>query len=141
MTQPETRHGTCVAWGDGSALIIGASGRGKSALALQLMALGCTLVADDRVLLRPVSDGVLAECPPSIVGMIEARGAGILNAACQARAQVSLVVDLDQSEDQRLPALIKTRICGCDIPLIKRIDGPHFAAIIVQILRAGWSNR
>jgi HPr kinase/phosphorylase len=141
MTLPQTRHATCVAWDEEAALIIGPSGCGKSALALQLMAFGCALVADDRVLLRSDGNRLLAECPPAIVGMIEARGVGILNATCQASAFVTLVVDLDQQEDSRLPARHHTRVCGCDIPLIKRIEGPHFAAIIVQILKAGWSDR
>ncbi|WP_322890560.1 MULTISPECIES: HPr kinase/phosphatase C-terminal domain-containing protein [unclassified Yoonia] len=141
MTQPETRHGTCVAWDDRGVLILGAAGRGKSALALYLMALGGTLVADDRVVLQADGGRLVATCPPAIAGLIEARGVGILNAACQARATVALVVDLDRTADQRLPDRASTRICGCDIPLIKRIDGPHFAAIIVQILKAGWSDR
>lgn len=139
--QPETHHATCVVLGDYAVLILGAAGRGKSTLGLQVMALGGLLVADDRVLLRADGDRLLAECPPAITGLIEARGAGILHAACQARAQVTLAVDLDQTEDQRLPDRAYTRICGCDIPLIKRIDGPHFAAIIVQILKAGRSDR
>lgn len=141
MTPQETCHGTCVAWDNRGVLIFGASGSGKSALALQLMALGCTLVGDDRVRLCADAMGLVVDCPPAIAGLIEARGAGILNAACQARARVALVVDLDQTEDQRLPERASTRICGCDIPLIKRIEGPHFAALIVQILKAGWSDR
>ena len=138
---PETHHATCVALGDRAVLILGAAGRGKSTLGLQVMALGGVLVADDRVLLRADGDRLLAECPPAILGLIEARGVGILHAAYQARAQVALVVDLDQSEDRRLPERAYTRIYDCDIPLIKRIDGPHFAVIIVQILKAGWSDR
>ena len=137
----ETHHATCVALGDRAVLILGAAGRGKSTLGLQVMALGGVLVADDRVLLRADGDRLLAECPPAILGLIEARGVGILHAAYQARAQVALVVDLDQSEDRRLPERAYTRIYDCDIPLIKRIDGPHFAVIIVQILKAGWSDR
>jgi HPr kinase/phosphorylase len=141
MMPPETHHATCVALGDRAVLILGAAGRGKSTLGLQVMALGGVLVADDRVLLRADGDRLLAECPPAILGLIEARGVGILHAAYQARAQVALVVDLDQSEDRRLPERAYTRIYDCDIPLIKRIDGPHFPAIIVQILKAGWSDR
>ena len=134
-------HGTCVAWADSAVLITGAAGQGKSALALQLMALGLVLVADDRVALRTDNVRLLAECPTSIEGLIEARGVGILKADFQAQACVDLVVDLNQTEDQRLPDRRMTRICGCDIPLIKRIEGPHFAAIIMQILKAGWSDR
>ena len=41
-------HATCVAVDGRGLLILGPSGSGKSALALQLIALGAQLVADDR---------------------------------------------------------------------------------------------
>ena len=47
-------NASCVAWQGRGALILGRSGAGKSALALQLMALGADLVSDDRTeLLAP----------------------------------------------------------------------------------------
>ena len=74
MPDAQTLHGTCVAWGDDAALIIGASGRGKSALALQLMALGCVLVADDRVVVQADGARLRASCPPAIVGLLVSCG-------------------------------------------------------------------
>jgi len=141
MADTDILHATCVAWGDRAVLIIGASGRGKSALGLQLMALGCVLVADDRVILRAAGAHLLAQCPPGIAGLIEARGAGILNADTRPEAKIALVVDLDQTEDQRLPDRYMTRIGSYDFPLVKRLDGPQFPAIILQILKSGWSDR
>ena len=62
-------------------LILGASGRGKSALALGLMAAGATLVADDRTHLHARRRRQLvASAPAAIAGLIEARGIGILKA-------------------------------------------------------------
>ncbi|WP_322894940.1 MULTISPECIES: HPr kinase/phosphatase C-terminal domain-containing protein [unclassified Yoonia] len=141
MPDAQTLHGTCVAWGDDAALIIGASGRGKSALALQLMALGCVLVADDRVIVQADGARLRASCPPTIVGLIEAWGAGILRAPPRAQAHIALVVDLDHDTTGRMPDRRLTRVAGCDIPLINRISGPHFAATILQILKSGWSDR
>jgi HPr kinase/phosphorylase len=141
MTDAVTLHGTCVACGENAVLIFGASGSGKSALALQMMALGAVLVADDRVAVSAEDARLIARCPPAISGLIEARGVGVLKADCQPQAQVVLVVDLDQTETARLPDGQLTRIAGCDIPLIKRFDGPHFAATVLQILRGGWSER
>lgn len=141
MIGPDTVHGTCVALGQSGVLIVGAAGQGKSALALQLLALGCALVADDRVTLAADQEKLLARCPANITGLIEARGIGILTANAQSQAQIILVVDLDQDEAARLPERRQRRLLDCDIALIHRIDGPHFAAAILQILKSGWSDR
>jgi len=132
---------TCVAWDGRAVVIVGASGRGKSALALSLMAFGCTLIADDRVCLT-AQDGQLTARPPStIAGLIEARGIGILRATGLAQAKVVLWVDLDRIETERLPPHRFFTHLGCDVPLIYKVDAPHFAPAILQILKAGWSDR
>lgn len=136
-----TIHATCVAWDQSAVLIIGASGQGKSGLGLALMALGCVLVADDRVQLASRDGQLYASPPPSIAGLIEARSIGILNAVYQPIAKVTLVVDLDQTETARLPQRRVIPYLGCSLPLIYRHDGPHFAAGILQLLKAGWSDR
>lgn len=137
----DTPHATCVAWGEKGVLIMGKSGQGKSGLALELMAMGCVLVADDRVKLKAVDGRLLASCPETLAGLIEARGVGILQAAFQAQADVVLAVDLNQQETARMPERRVVTHLGCDVPLIYRYDGPHFAAAILQILKTGWSNR
>ncbi|MBE0413390.1 serine kinase [Yoonia sp.] len=139
MTGPKTIHATCVALNDRAVLLCGASGRGKSALGLILMGMGCTLVADDRTLLERDGAQVMARCPAPIRGMIEARGIGILAAKHVDRAAVVLVADLDQLSDERLPHRRTTTLLGCEIPLIAGIDGPHFGAAMIQILKSGWS--
>ena len=73
-------HATAVAVDDQAVLIEGASGSGKSALALTLMAFGAVLVADDRVLLQIAGGNLIATPPATIAGRIEARGMGILKA-------------------------------------------------------------
>jgi len=141
VTADQTIHGSCVAW-DGNAVVIqGASGRGKSALALTLMGMGCDLVADDRVILTHLDNRLMAACPPTISGLIEARGIGVLNAATVPCAQVRLVVDLDSIEHERMPIRRTVTLMGAEIPLIRAIDRPYFAAAILQILKAGWSDR
>jgi len=66
---------------------------------------------------------------------------GLLNADSVDEAEVHLVVDLDQKEQARLPERRMVTQLGLDIALISATDGPHFAATILQILRAGWSER
>lgn len=141
MTSPDTLHATCVAWNGRAVLLRGASGSGKSSLALTLMSLGCRLVADDRVRLEVRDHVVYASCPQGIAGLIEARGIGILNAEHVAEAEVAFIVDLDQTETERLPKRRSFPLFGCDLPLIYRSDAPHFAPAILQALKAGWSDR
>ncbi|MFZ3585333.1 HPr kinase/phosphorylase [Loktanella sp. DJP18] len=80
MTGPDTVHATAVAIAGRGVLIRGRSGAGKSALALDLMAFGAVLIADDRVHLTRRGDRILATCPPVLSGLTEARGLGLLRA-------------------------------------------------------------
>lgn len=141
MTRPgantEIWHASAVALNGQSALILGASGSGKSSLALQLMALGAQLVADDRTCLTSF-DGVLtASAPAAISGQIEARGVGILAAETCRQAPVKLVIDLDSAETERLPPHRTKDILGVALPLVLNTPGPHFPAAVLLYLRGG----
>ena len=140
MSKVETLHATCVAWGGAAALIMGASGTGKSALGLTLMGLGCQLVADDKVRLERHGNQIIASCPPTIAGLIEARGVGLLQADTAPPTPVTLVVDLENDETSRLPIRHTMACLGCELPLIKRIPDAHFAPAILQMLKAGRSD-
>jgi len=132
-----TVHASCVALGPAAVLVRGASGSGKSGLALDLMALGAALIADDRTDLRCDGQGIVVECPPAIRGRIEARGVGILAASSQTRAMLRLVVDMDGREDDRLPPRRETTLLGHTIPLLYPPPNAHFAAAILQYLKGG----
>lgn len=128
-------HASCVALGGRGLLITGPSGAGKSALALQLMALGARLVSDDRTEVTVGPQGLLARCPaPAIRGLIEARGVGLLRADPVEEAQVALVADLAQVEDQRLPPRRGITILGCRLPLVLRGRNDHFPAALFLYL-------
>ena len=84
-------------------LLVGPPGSGKSDLALRLIDRGWQLVADDRVVLHPDSQGqLLASPPPALAGLIEVRGVGILAASAVAPVPLALVLDL-ASPAERLP--------------------------------------
>lgn len=135
---PETiLHASCVALNGRGVVIHGASGSGKSGLALDLMALGAGLVADDRVILILRGQDIIATAPEPIAGLIEARGIGLLNAAPHGPVPVACVVDLNQIEAERMPPLRETILLGQSVPLLFKVDTPHFPASLVQYLRAG----
>lgn len=130
-------HASCVVWDQRAALIRGASGQGKSTLALQLLAYGAQLVADDRVRITADACGLIAAPAPHLAGLIEARGLGILRADHTPAARVACVVDLDRTERDRLPDQREACILGQTVALLWRVDGPHFAPALLQYLKSG----
>lgn len=136
MSPGETLHASCVAWGARGLLILGASGAGKSALALDLIALGADLVADDRVALRREGAAVVASAPPPLRGLIEARGLGLLRMPFAAEVAVTLALDLDGAETARLPPRRTTLLLGAAVPVILRPENLRPASIFA-VLRHG----
>ncbi|MFG6589481.1 HPr kinase/phosphorylase [Sulfitobacter sp. 1A12157] len=126
----ENLHASCVAIHGRGVLILGPSGAGKSALALQLIALGATLVADDRTDIMRQGDQVIASVPEPIRGLIEARYVGILRAEDHGPVPLALVVDLSRTEDQRLPEPHSHMLRGVTLPCFHKCDSAHFAAAI-----------
>jgi HPr kinase/phosphorylase len=133
----EILHATCVAVEGRGLLIIGPSGAGKSGLALRLLSLGASLVADDRTELSMTTGRLIARCPGPIRGLIEARGVGVLRAPAVAEAEVALVADLGQAEDQRLPPARRITILGCDVSLVLQARNDHFPDALMLYLRHG----
>jgi HPr kinase/phosphorylase len=130
-------HATCVCVDGRGLLILGPSGSGKSALGLRLLALGARLIADDRCEVCAVEGRLIARSPAPISGLIEARGVGILRAPVETEAEVSLVADLGQTEDQRLPPMRRITILGCDLDLVLHVRYAHFPDALMLYLRHG----
>lgn len=129
-------HASAVALAGRGVVILGPSGSGKSALALELMARGAVLISDDRTVIAREGDRVFASAPSTLRGVIEARGVGILNADTT-EAELVLAVDLGQRETERLPQLRHSFVHGLPLPLVLGQDGPHLPAAILQYLKAG----
>lgn len=130
-------HATCVAVDGRGLLIIGPSGSGKSALGLRLMSLGARLVADDRTELVVRDGRLVAQSPAAIKGLIEARGVGILHAPTAEAAEVALVADLGQAEEQRLPPARRITILGYELDLVLQARNDHFPDALMLYLRFG----
>jgi HPr kinase/phosphorylase len=136
----ETFHATAVAHAGRGVLILGRSGAGKSALALELLARGAALVADDRVIVQRDGAALIARAPEALSGRIEARFVGLLNATPAGPVPLALIVDLDQDETERLPPHRSRKILGNALPLLHNVGKSHFAAAILQYLVAGRSD-
>lgn len=77
-------HGTAISVGGRGLIFIGPSGIGKSMMAFNCLTIArragvsSALIADDQVFLTPQEDRIIATCPPSIAGLMELRGSGIV---------------------------------------------------------------
>jgi serine kinase of HPr protein (carbohydrate metabolism regulator) len=143
-------YGTCVALGTRAVLLRGASGAGKSDLALRFLALSGDggeeprLVADDQVFITTDGSGTLvASAPPSIAGKIEVRGLGVVEVPVLAEAHLALVCDLvGPNEVPRMPPQPweRTVIAGIPVTLIK-LDPFEASAPVKLKLALLWARR
>ncbi|MCW5732728.1 MAG: HPr kinase/phosphatase C-terminal domain-containing protein [Enhydrobacter sp.] len=133
-------HATCVAWSSGkrwrAALLRGPSGAGKSDLALRLIDTGGRLVADDQTEVARIGRTLVATSPPTLAGMIEVRGIGIVKlhrGQLLVRAPVVLLVDLVTADQiERLPDPAQETLHDVELP---RLDLAPFEASSVAKLR------
>lgn len=122
----EQVHGTCVEIDGGAVLLRGASGSGKSDLALRLIDAGARLVADDRVNVALEDGRVMAAAPAEIAGLLEVGGVGIFRVGCVAASPLALVIDLVAADAlARLPKPDTWTCLGVALP---RIDLAPFHA-------------
>lgn len=128
-------HASSVAYAGAGVLITGRSGSGKSSLALRMMAVGASLVSDDRTRLQRHGTDLLADAPETIRGQIEARFVGILPAQSAGPMPVRLIVDLDQTETERLPPIRHRVILGCELPVLHNSTTDYFSAALMQYLK------
>ena len=126
-------HANAVSVDGGGLLIVGPSGAGKSSLTLQMIALGATLVADDRVWISRAHERLWAEAPSATRGKIEARHLGILQMSAQP-SQISAVVEL-RKRTPRLPPVEKVVLCGTTVPLYLASMSDYLASALLILLR------
>ena len=140
---PASVHASAVCVGEQAILIRGASGTGKSRLALDLILAGragmiaaTKLVGDDRVRLDARNGRVSVFGVPELEGMLEIRGLGIRRCDFTTEADVALVVDLAASDAERLPPpeRLKTLISGVELPRIPVAAGENPLPLVLGFL-------
>ncbi len=127
-----TVHATSVVIDGRAVLIRGASGAGKSDLALRLIDRGADLLADDYTHLTRGEDAVIGSAPERIAGLIEARGLGLVSMPHVSCAPVALVVQLDDTAAGRFPDPRPTcTLCGLAVPTLTL--NPFEASVPIKI--------
>ncbi len=129
-------HATCVSRFGRGVLLRGASGAGKSSLALRLIERGWMLVADDQVELVATSAAVLARAPDGLRGWLEIYGLGLCPMPAQMQTRIDLIVDLVDTPIERLPVAQAENLMGhmvSKLSLLKLHE--KNAILVVEALR------
>lgn len=133
-TTTDIIHASTVRIGDGAVVVRGASGTGKSALCLELLSRGGTLVADDRTVIAVRGGKLTAACPPQIAGLIEARGVGLLSVPHVDDVPIRLVVDLSPDPGPRLPERSEAILLGWPVKSLCSVWTSHLAPTILLLM-------
>jgi HPr kinase/phosphorylase len=138
-------HGTFLHVHGAGVLLEGPAGAGKGALALELLARGHALVADDAVEFhRPAPGVVIGRSPAVIEGYLETRGLGVLDVrrlhgagAVRACARLDLVVRLRPGRARALTAAERLggrrglrRVLGEAVPVLTLPLRHNLAALV-----------
>jgi HPr kinase/phosphorylase len=133
LAEKSTLHGVFMEVMGIGVLITGASGVGKSELALELLSRGHRLIADDAPeFARIAPDIVSGNCPKALRDFLEVRGLGLLNvralfgdSAIKSSKYLRLIVHLEPMAEARLRRLDRLhgsrhmhKVLGMDVPRI-----------------------
>ena len=127
-------HATCVDVNGSGVLIIGRSGSGKSSLAINLVALGSTLVADDQCELVRKNNGCRVSKPVSLPKGIEMRGVGLVSVPMVNETNLDWVVNMDEAEKERMPTPRFTEIGDFRVPTVFGKDMDDLASRIYVLV-------
>ncbi|GLQ35035.1 hypothetical protein GCM10007939_13180 [Amylibacter marinus] len=130
-------HASGICFGNFGVLISGASGQGKSHLALACMGVGAGLICDDMVEIDSHGTDIMISPPQTAIAKIEVRGVGLIDARLSGPRPLQLVVDLDQEEPERLPKKHHAVFKQLRVRLIHAKNIPHLHYVIKQLAIGG----
>lgn len=102
-------HATCINVGGMGVLLLGASGSGKSDLALRLIDHGSggfhegILVADDQVIVTSTDGRLTARAPHALQGRLEIRGIGVVSMPYLETTHIQFAATLSTAAGDRIP--------------------------------------
>jgi serine kinase of HPr protein (carbohydrate metabolism regulator) len=108
----------CAYWTGGwrGVLIEGASGAGKSDLALRALDHGFRLVADDRTLVWASGGILFGRAPASLAGRMEVRGLGVMDESAVDHCRIVLCVR--DGTPERVPEPARVFHAGLSLPVL-----------------------
>ena len=133
------KHGVFLDVFEIGVLLMGASGLGKSELALELISRGHSLVADDAVELHRTAPEVLeGRCPPMLRDFLEVRGLGVLNirhifgeTSIRPKKQLKLIINLVAANDET-ESILNVKIRSVMLPVAA---GRNLAVLVEAAVR------
>lgn len=121
---------TCAAIKGRGVLIEGAPGSGKSSLALALIDRGAMLVGDDGVTLAAQGGRLVAGPAPATAGLLEVRNVGLVPMPFTDRAEIALVLALDEAAPRFIDRAETRDLLGLPLPLVRL--WPHSPVIALR---------
>jgi serine kinase of HPr protein (carbohydrate metabolism regulator) len=148
MSKPQNVHGTGLVLGETGLLLRGPSGAGKSVLSMALLdrwegrGQPAFLVADDRIDILDDGESLTMLAPPSLAGLIELRGRGIVNRPHRQKARLHLVIDLVPElirlveEEELQTSLFGHVLARAPVPQSGVVSLGHQELLVVEAVRA-----
>lgn len=140
-------HGTAIVVGERGLIFIGPSGIGKSMMAFTCLAIArragafSALISDDQVFITQQDGRIVANCPPSISGLMELRGSGIVKMEHVKSAPLDLAVQLFSVPGaERLPPENECWQIGTigRLPLVRIASSASDPLAIIGALMPAW---
>ena len=127
MALAQSLHASAFAYQGAGCLLLGASGAGKSRILAEAILHGANMIADDQVMLHAENGVLIAAPPPTLEGVLELRGLGLITEPFIPRHPMHLVVTLSTGNGERLPEPEMQEFCGVTLPNLTLSGGPTLA--------------